>query len=162
VVSVREVVLVDGHSGSGKTDFARALADQHGFEVVSLDEVYPGWDGLDAGQALVVQKLLPIWLRTGSVEVPLWEWATMSYSSHRVISGPPGLVIEGCGSISEASVSLASRSIWLDAPEGIRYERAISRDGEGYRPHWKRWALQEQRFLMLHRSRDLADERIAT
>lgn len=160
-MSGREVVLIDGHSGSGKTDFARLLAEQHGFEVLSLDEVYPGWDGLDAGQALVAEKLLPIWLRTGSVEVPQWEWASMSYSSSRIVPDAPGLVVEGCGSISPASVALASRSIWLHAPEAIRYQRAITRDGESYLPHWKRWALQEQRFLMLYRSRELAGEELS-
>lgn len=161
-MSTREVILIDGHSGSGKTEYARGLACEFGYEVLSLDEVYPGWDGLDAGQALVVQQLLPVWRATGTVSVPQWDWVTMSYSSHRVVPDAAGLVVEGCGAISEASVAVASRSIWLDAAEAIRYERAIGRDGETYRLHWKRWALQEQRFLMLHQSRDLAGERIAT
>lgn len=161
-MTTRALILIDGHSGSGKTDYATALAAEYGYEVLSLDEVYPGWDGLDAGQALVVEKLLPVWLRTGSVSVPQWDWTTMSYSSTRPVPDAPGLVVEGCGAISQASVTLASRSIWLDAAESIRYERAIGRDGESYRVQWKRWALQEQRFLSLHQSRDLAGERIAT
>ena len=158
----REVVLIDGHSGAGKSEYASTLAARHGFELLSLDEVYPGWDGLDAGQALVVQTLLPRWLNEGLVEIPVWDWATMSYSSSRVLRDAPGLVIEGCGAISTASVALASSSIWLDAPESVRYERAIGRDGEAYRPHWTRWALQEQRFLSLHHSRERAGEIVAT
>ena len=161
-MSGREVILIDGHSGSGKTDYARALAFECGYEMLSLDEVYPGWDGLDAGQALVVETLLPLWLSSGEVTVPQWDWVSMSYSSTRFVPDAPGLVVEGCGAISEASVALASRSIWLDAPESIRFERAIGRDGETYREQWTRWALQEQRFVSLHRSRDLAGERIAT
>ena len=161
-MSVREVILIDGHSGSGKTDFAKSLAVECGYEMLSLDEVYPGWDGLDAGQALVAKRLLPAWLSTGAVTVPQWDWATMSYASSRLVPDAPGLVVEGCGAISQASMALAVRSIWLDAAESIRFERAIGRDGESYRVQWKRWALQEQRFLLLHRTRDLAGERIAT
>ncbi|MEO8095730.1 MAG: hypothetical protein ABI632_12485, partial [Pseudolysinimonas sp.] len=42
----RPVVLIDGRSGAGKTTLARELAPLVGAQLVSLDDVYPGWDGL--------------------------------------------------------------------------------------------------------------------
>ena len=33
--------------------------------------------------------------------------------------------------------------VWVDAPTALRKERALSRDGETYAPHWDRWAAQE-------------------
>lgn len=49
------IVFIDGHSGAGKTTLARevqdALATRTGVppQIVSMDELYPGWDGLSAG-----------------------------------------------------------------------------------------------------------------
>ena len=34
--------------------------------------------------------------------------------------------------------------ILVKAPDELRYRRAIDRDGETYRPHWERWAAQEE------------------
>ena len=34
--------------------------------------------------------------------------------------------------------------VWVEAPRTERFRRGIARDGEAYRPHWERWAAQEQ------------------
>jgi hypothetical protein len=57
------VVAVDGRSGAGKTTLARSVADAVGRHrasavVVHLDDLYPGWDGLDPVVAVVVEHLL--------------------------------------------------------------------------------------------------------
>ncbi len=156
----RELIVIDGRSGSGKTEWARALATELGFEVVSLDEVYPGWDGLDAGQALIARKLLPQWVEHGEVSVPQWNWSTMSYTSARRVFSPRGLIVEGCGALSARTVRLATRTVWLDTPEHERFRRAIARDGDSYRAQWTRWARQEERFITLHRCPELAEERV--
>ena len=49
--SRRPVVLLDGRSGSGKTVLAESLAPRLDAQLVSLDELYPGWEGLEAGSA---------------------------------------------------------------------------------------------------------------
>lgn len=161
-MTARELIVVDGRSGSGKTQFALTRAEETGFEVMSLDEVYPGWDGLDAGQAFVTRNLLPAWRDSGEVEVPQWDWDLMRYHTTRRLVSSKGLILEGCGALTEVTASWASESVWLDAREGVRFERAMARDGESYRPHWTRWALQEERFLLLHRSDELAGDVVET
>lgn len=161
-MSVRELIVVDGRSGSGKTQWANGLASATGFEVLSLDEVYPGWDGLDAGQALVSLHLLPQWVECGEVDVPQWDWVHATYRSVRRLVSPRGLIIEGCGALTKVTATAASESVWLEASDDVRFDRAMSRDGESYRPHWRRWALQEERFLSLHRSPELAARVIET
>lgn len=156
----RELIVVDGRSGSGKTEWARELSNELGFEVISLDEVYPGWDGLDAGQALISRTVLPQWLERGEVTVPQWNWLTMSYTSVRTVVSPEGLIVEGCGALSARTAQLAVRTVWLEVPEDERFRRAIARDGDSYRSYWTRWARQEERFIALHRSPELASERI--
>lgn len=157
----RELIVIDGRSGSGKTQWAQRLSSELGYEVVSLDEVYPGWDGLDAGQALISRTLLPQWREHGEMTIPQWDWSTMSYVTGRRVVAIQGLIVEGCGAISGWTVPYATRSVWLDVPEDERFRRAIDRDGERYRPYWTRWAMQEQRFITLHRSPELATERLA-
>ena len=158
----RELIVVDGRSGSGKTEWARAMASETGWEVLSLDEVYPGWDGLDAGQALVARGLVPRWIEEGTVAVPQWDWSAMAYTSTRAIHSTSGLIVEGCGALSPLMTRWATRTVWLRASDEKRYRRAMARDGEIYRPHWRRWAMQEERFIALHRSPELAGEHITT
>ena len=44
------VVTIDGYSGSGKSTLAAALARLvNGWQVLHLDDWYPGWDGLAEG-----------------------------------------------------------------------------------------------------------------
>ena len=44
------VVAIDGYSGSGKSTLAAALASLlPGWQVLHLDDWYPGWDGLAVG-----------------------------------------------------------------------------------------------------------------
>ena len=63
-------ILIDGRSGSGKTELARAIAaDWPEAQLVRMDDLYPGWDGLAAGSALV-----PELLTTGRYRA--WDWAT--------------------------------------------------------------------------------------
>ena len=37
--------------------------------------------------------------------------------------------------------------ILATAPDEVRYERAMGRDGDTFRPHWERWAAQEEALL---------------
>ena len=43
-----------------------------------------------------------------------------------------------------ASAGTCDVRIVVKAPDELRYRRAIDRDGEMYRPHWERWAAQEE------------------
>lgn len=65
------MVLVDGRSGTGKTTLGDQLARLLGAQVVHLDDVYPGWDGLRAAADAVVRDVLgaPSGYRR-------WDWAT--------------------------------------------------------------------------------------
>ena len=156
VTRVHPIVLVDGRSGSGKTQFATQLATELGGSLLSLDEVYPGWDGLDAGSWHVYQHVLHALASNTPGRYRVWDWRTQKPAHWVSVPAGTPLVIEGCGAIRRESVARATKAIWLEAPETIRYERAVSREGEYYKPLWKRWALQEDRFIALHRPRELA------
>lgn len=151
------IVLIDGRSGSGKTTLAARLRDQWAgpVQVIALDDLYPGWDGLADGSALVVERIL-VPLREGRpARWNRWDW-------ERGEAGPavetePGtpLIVEGSGVLTAGSAALAPVRVWLESPDEVRRARALARDGETYRPHWERWAAQEAR----HLARDSPRER---
>ena len=133
------VVTIDGYSGSGKSTLAAALVRLvNGWQVLHLDDWYPGWDGLAAGADIA--RRIAADLRAGrasSYEAWNWENGTTG-ATIRVPLAPT--IIEGCGAI-EAEADLA---IWIADPgEDERRSRALARDGQTYAPHWQRWADQD-------------------
>ena len=72
------------------------------------------------------------------------------------VTAGPLLVVEGCGALVPPAAPYAAVRVWLDAPDEVRKERALSRDGETYAPHWERWAAQEDAVYAVARPRETA------
>ncbi|WP_260980994.1 ATP-binding protein [Curtobacterium pusillum] len=148
----RVVVLVDGRSGTGKTTLGNALATELGAQIVHLDDVYPGWDGLRAASEAVVTDILgePSGYRR-------WDWTTSEPDGWTAVDPRLPIVVEGCGALSRASAPLATLRVWLEADDRARWERAIGRDGEVFAREWARWAAQEEAFIAAEQPAGLAD-----
>ena len=155
----RAVVLVDGGSGAGKSVFASRLADEWGRrlgqepQVVRLDDIYPGWDGLAAGSAAVTDTVL----RARDPGFTRWDWVHGVPGEWVSIEADRPVIIEGCGAITRESAPLATVRVWLDVPADERKRRALTRDGAGYEPHWDRWAAQEEQHWRKNHSWALSD-----
>lgn len=147
----RPVVLIDGRSGSGKSTLGFALAAGLGAQLVRLDDLYPGWDGLDAASEHVHDFVI------GRSRWREWNWARAAAGTWHELDASRPLVIEGAGALSRANRSLASFGIWIEVDAATRKRRALARDGGAYAPHWDRWAAQEERFAAREHPRDLAD-----
>ena len=133
------VVTIDGYSGSGKSTLAAALARLvNGWQVLHLDDWYPGWDGLAAGADIA--RRIAADLRAGRASsYEAWDWENGATGATIPVPLAP-TIIEGCGAI-EAEADLA---IWIADPgEEERRHRALVRDGQTYAPHWQRWARQD-------------------
>lgn len=156
---VPRITLIDGRSGSGKTTFATALAHRTPAQLLSLDDVYPGWDGLEAGEAHVLEYVLHAIAEGHAPRWQAWNWADNEPGVWHELDPARDLIIEGCGAISPAARALAHHAIWVElADDAERRRRAIARDGEIFARNWDRWARQEVEHAALHNPRGTADE----
>jgi len=154
-------VLIDGRSGSGKTTLAARLRDSWPLRavprVIALEDFYPGWDGLEEASRIAVRGILEPHASSRLGMYRRWDWDRDAPGAGRFVQPTWPLVVEGCGLLTPDSHPYADLSIWVDAPEPSRKRRALARDGEGYAPHWERWARQEEAHIARHDPARLAD-----
>lgn len=140
------IIGIDGRSGSGKTRLSDMLnfsftTEHFAVRVLNLDSIYPGWDGLEEGTK--AWQEISRNLRNGKpASYREWEWYADAPGPEHTIDPAQETVIicEGVGAIA----GTCDVRIVVKAPDELRYRRAIDRDGEMYRPHWERWAAQEE------------------
>lgn len=155
------VVLIDGRSGAGKSTFAdRLVASWPGPTrpvLVRMDDVYPGWGGLDAASEHVQRELLAPRSTGGSGRWRRHDWVTGRPAEWNDVPADRPLVLEGCGSLSRAGAAVADVRIWLDADEATRKRRALARDAGAFDDHWDMWTDQMEAFVARERPLALAD-----
>jgi uridine kinase len=157
------VVAVDGPSGSGKTVLAAELSDVlDGAPVVHMDDLYPGWDGLDEAVPRLLEWVLQPLSRGEPARYRRYDWPAGAYAEEHQVPTSEVLVVEGVGSGALACAPYLSLLVWVEAPRPLRFERGIARDGEAYRPHWERWARQEDEHFRRNATRERADARVDT
>jgi hypothetical protein len=145
------VVLIDGPSGAGKSSLADLLVADWPTaaepQLVRMDDLYPGWSGLDAASASLGAELL------GPLRAALpggwrrWNWADDAPAEWHVVDPSRPVVVEGCGTLARANAALADLRIWLDADDVLRKNRALARDGLAFASHWDHWQSDFERYV---------------
>ncbi|WP_300266174.1 hypothetical protein [Microbacterium sp.] len=165
VAAANPVVLIDGRAGAGKSSLARLVAANWPLagrpQLIALDSIYPGWDGMDAGVERALHDVLRPHARGLLSTWRRWDWELAGEAEAHAVTPALGVILEGCGALNPATARLADVRVWVEAPTGSRKERALSRDGDAFRPHWDRWAAQEERHLTRHDPRGLASIQVS-
>lgn len=165
VAAVNPVVLIDGGSGAGKSSLAARLV-QHWpvsghVQLIALDSIYPGWDGLDDGVERALDWILRPHGRGYLGTWRRWDWERQAVAESHAVDPAFGVIIEGSGILRPTTAALADVCVWVESAEPARKARALARDGDTYRPHWERWAAQERRHIERDDPRALASRIVA-
>lgn len=159
------VLLIDGPSGSGKSTLAdelqASLADT-GAILIRMDEIYPGWGGLDEATTILARDVLSPWRRGEPSGHALWDWAADRQSGWRDIPAGHPLIVEGCGAASGWAGDPATVLVWVEASDDTRKRRALARDAGTFDAHWEMWDAQWRRYLAGADYRARADAVIRT
>lgn len=155
------VIAIDGPSGAGKTDLTAELARASGAAVLHLDDLYPGWRGLEATPPMVADLLASV--AVGDIGVAhRWDWEAGRPGSLLTLAPQSLIILDGVGSAASAIRPFLSLIVWLEAPTGVRQQRALARDGDTFAPWWDVWAEQERRHHAREGTRGRADLVIGT
>ncbi|MHC1558133.1 nucleoside/nucleotide kinase family protein [Actinomycetospora sp. C-140] len=158
-VGATAVVGIDGFSGAGKTALAQDLGHEDDVDVVSIEEFYRGWAGLEEGPARAVAGLVEP-LRAG--RTPRWR----AWDWERGEEGPElerpltarVVVLEGCGAGATVLRAHEALTVWVDAEPGERERRLRAReDWPLYAPHRATWRAREQVLAAHENLPDAAD-----
>jgi uridine kinase len=153
-----KVVAIDGPSGSGKTEFAGVLAScLPSAHILHMDDLYPGWDGLDQAVADLCDQVLAPLARGERAAYRRWDWDHDRYAETHEIPPTNFLVVEGVGAGAGSGGGLESVLIWIEADRKVRFRRAMERDGDSYLPHWGGWAALEEALFASDGTRARAD-----
>lgn len=154
------VVLIDGGSGAGKSSLAARLVQRWPVsghvQLIALDSLYPGWDGLDDGAERALEWILRPHGRGYLGTWRRWDWERQTEAESHAVDPALGVIVEGSGILRASTAGLADIRIWVESSEPARKARALARDGDTYRPHWDRWAAQERRHIERDEPRALA------
>ncbi len=166
------VVLIDGPSGSGKSTLAddiraawpgQARRGQAGPgqarrgqvrqgqalpQLVRLDDIYPGWDGLEAASRHLTERVLRPRAEGRPAAWQRWDWLADAPAEWHSVDPTRPLIVEGCGTLSRANLPLSDVRVWLQAEDGVRKRRAIARDGATFSEHWSQWQAQWEAFCV--------------
>ncbi|MGA8851900.1 MAG: 4-amino-4-deoxy-L-arabinose transferase [Aeromicrobium sp.] len=161
VCGAGRVIAIDGPSGAGKTDLAACWHGSPDTAVLHLEDLYPGWLGLDATPPVVAEMLAAV--ATGrDASADGWDWEQHRPGGTVRLVPRPLIVVEGVGAAAAVIRPFLSLVVWVDAPADVRHARAMARDGDTFAPWWHTWAEQERRHFARELTRTHADILVTT
>jgi uridine kinase len=155
-IGAGRLVCIDGPAGSGKTTLADTVARRTAAQVVHMDDLYGGWDGLFQVAGQVQRLLRPLahglpgpWQR--------YDWHVGRFAEWHQVRPGGLLVLEGVGSGSTPWAALTTTLVYVEAARSVRLRRGLDRDGDEQAEHWRRFMVQEELLLSRERTRARAD-----
>ncbi len=166
-VGKTHIIAIDGPAGAGKTTLAtqlfQALSSRFSVEVIHMDDLYNGWENALGDQ--LTEELARI---IGSVrnqtpyKIPIFDWASNTFSTSRNFVAPQILILEGVGSARSHVREFAMTTIWIEVDRAIGIERVIARDGDAIETHMKQWLVDQEMYFTSDKTRESADFVLST
>jgi uridine kinase len=143
------LIAVDGPSGAGKTTFALRLAKQLDAPVVHTDDLLDGWDDQFTFWDRLESQVLGPLRRGETASYRRYQWHLGAFAGPPVRVDPaPAVLVEGVTAARREIRPELSLSVFVVAPPGLRWNRALARDGDdsvAFRAYLERWRAAEDR-----------------
>jgi len=159
------VILIDGPAGSGKTTFAHHLAQAlGGCPVISMDELYNGWDKPlnEELYARITQQIITPIKQESNAHYQKYDWHGGNFSNWIEVEPVDYLIIEGVGAMHPKNLGNACLKIWLEANEKLLLKRVLGRDGEHIREQMLVWQKMEREYFKKFKVAENADFALQT
>ena len=152
------LVCIDGPAGSGKSTLAGQLAVELAAPVVHLDDLYEGWAaGPDGGARRLREWVLEPLVAGRAGRYRRYDWLAGVYAEEHDVEIAPVVVVEGCGAGARQVDPWCALKVWVEADDGERLRRGLTRDGQDAREQWLRWMADEAAHYARERTRERAD-----
>lgn len=154
------IVGVDGPSGSGKSTVAHRLAKACRAPVIECDD-FVSWGDLAGWWPRFVDEVLNPLVSGADAHYRVRDWRNDEFGSSlngfKTVPWEPLVIVEGVTCTRAAAGARVCYRLWVEAPEELRLQRGIDRDGETHRELWLRCMDEERRFFADDDTRNLAD-----
>ncbi|MEV5980643.1 AAA family ATPase [Streptomyces sp. NPDC052114] len=151
------LIAVDGHAGSGKSTFARRLAEAlGGAPVLRLDDIASHTELFDWMERLLRQIVAPL-SRGETARHATYDWNGRRFGPDELVLPPaPVVVVEGVGAGRRALRGHLAALLWMDVPREEAWRRGRRRDGAVQSDFWDGWEPTELRHFAEDPSRPFA------
>jgi hypothetical protein len=158
------LVGVDGPSGSGKSTLAMRLAARASAPVVQMDD-FVSWSDFAGWWPRFDRQVLTPLVSGADARYQVRDWANDEFGTSlggwKTLAWAPLLILEGVTCTRLAAASRLACSIWVEAPQDVRLQRGLERDGTDHRQLWLTWMAEEREFFAADRTRARADLRVS-
>lgn len=151
------IVAIDGPGGSGKSTFARRLADAAGGAQVVPTDDFASWDNPVNWWPRLLEQVLEPLARGEAGRYQRFDWPTNRLAEWIAVEPAPIVVVEGVSSARLEWQHHLSFVVWVDTERETRLRRGLERDGEDQRAQWETWMAAEDDHFAAHRTRERAD-----
>src|SRR5690242_19451910 len=156
------LIAVDGPSGAGKTSFAERLAAAlDDAPVVHTDDLLNGWEDQFTFWMRLEEKVLAPLRRGRTATYQRYDWDKQDFAGPALTVRPrPAVLLEGVSAARREIRPELTLAVFVDAPPELRWERAVSRDGDdslAYRKYRERCRAAEDRHFAVDETAAHAD-----
>lgn len=137
------IVCIDGPAGSGKTTLSAQIAQELNAQVVHMDDLYEGWEGVGQAPHYLESNILAPLFRGEPAGYHRYDWPAAARAEWHDVPQGEWLIVEGCASATRIVDKYEPFIIWVEAPDDTRLARGLERDGEELRPQWLQFMADE-------------------
>ena len=151
-----KIIGIDGCGGAGKTTFAARLAKRLDAQIIHTDD-FASWDNtLNWHDRLLKQVITPL-SQNAPGRYQRYDWTQNALAEWHDVPVQPHVIIEGVSSIRALFRPAYAFTIYVEAPQDVRLERGLSRDGAQALLQWQNWQRDEDTYVANESPQAFAD-----